>query len=393
MHLVIVTSFPPDITGVGQYGYHITRALAQSGKFSRITVLAGSHRNGPAPNHLGFTEIEYCWKPGQLSARRVILSRLKQLKPDLVWFNLRVGMFGEAAWLSVSGLFTVILTRRMGYPTVVTLHEMVELYDLQALNAPGGPFARWGARLITDVAIQADVICLTMRYYADWLAEKRKGVTSFHIPHGVYHEPHLLNNSGKTELLLFNMLAPYKGLELLLEVFPSLKLEYPDLQLTIAGVEHPRFPGYVRTLKKQFGDLEGVRWAGQVREEDIIELFRCAQIVVLPYTASTGSSSVLCHAATWGRPVVASNLSEIRTFARENNLQVEYFEKGDAESLRNAIQALLSSPSRRLAQAQNNYNAIQEMKPERTCYRYLQAFNHALEKRRSAKRIPLMEPS
>lgn len=391
MHLVIVSPFPPEITGVGQYGYHITRTLVQSGMFSRITVLAGSHRNGPTPDHLGLTEIEYCWEPGQLSTRRTILSRLKRLNPDLVWFNVRVGMFGGSPWLSMSGLSTVISTRRMGYPTVVTLHEMVELYDLQTLNAPGGPLARWGARLLTDIAIQADVVCLTMRHYVDWLTTKRPSVTCVHIPHGMYDKPLLLNNSDRTELLLFNMLAPYKGLELLLEVFPSLKLEFPDLQLTIAGAEHPRFPGYVRTVKGRFVDLDGVQWLGQVREEDVIELFRCAQIVVLPYTASTGSSSVLCRAATWGRPVVASNLAEIRTFAHENNFQIEFFENGNAESLRNAIQILLASPSRRFTQAQNNFEAIQDLRPEITCHRYLQAFNHALERRQSTKRIPLLE--
>jgi len=387
MHLAIVSPFPPAITGIGQYGYYLTRALARLGAFSRITVLAGSHINGEHPNHLGLTEIEYCWQPDQFNARQAILSCVKRLNPDLVWFNLGASVFGKSPWMNVSGLLTPLLIQRMGFPTVVTLHELVELTDLRALGAPGGRFAPLGARLLTDIATQADVVCLTTRHYRDWLASRQ--VDCVHIPHGAFNEPILLDDYGKAELLLFNMLAPFKGVELLLEVFPSLKLEYPNLQLTIAGEEHPRFPGYIQSVKRRFTGLQGVNWLGQISDEDVVELFRRAQIVVLPYKTSTGSSSILYRAATWGRAVVASDLGEMRALAHESNFQIEFFENGNAESLRNAIRVLLASPSRRLAQTQNNFKAIQSARVEITCHRYIQAFNRALEKRRSPKRIEI----
>ncbi len=391
MHLVIVSPFPPSITGIGQYGYHVTRALAKSGSFERISVLAGSQINGEYPNHLGSTEIEYCWAPGQLKARQAILSRVKRLNPDLVWFNLRIGMFGESPWQSVSGLLAPMFTRWMGYPTVATFHEMVELSDFQMLNAPGGPFAPLGARLITDLATQADVVCLTMQTHLDWFAKQRPKVDCIHIPHGAFNEPVLLDEHDKAELLLFNMLAPFKGVELLLEAFSALKLEYPHLRLRIAGEEHPRFPGYVESIKNRFANLNGIQWLGKIPDEDLIELFRRTKIVVLPYSASTGSSSVLYRAATWGRAVVASDLGEIRALAREENFQVEFFENGNVEGLRNAISTLLASPEKRRAQIQNNFNAIQNARIETTCQRYIQAFNRALEKRHSPKQIQINE--
>ncbi len=341
MHLVIVSPFPPAITGIGQYGYHVTRALAQSGMFSRISVLAGSQINGEHPNHLGLTEIEYCWVPGQLKARQAILSHVKRLSPDLIWFNLRIGMFGESPWQSVSGLLAPMLARWMGYPTVVTFHEMVELSDFQLLNAPGGPFAPLGARLITDLATQADVVCLTMQKHLDWFAKQRPQVECIHIPLGAYNEPVLMDEGENTELLLFNMLAPFKGIEVLLEVFPILKLEFPHLQLTIAGEEHPRFPGYAQSIKDRFAGLEGIRWLGKIPSEDVVELFRRAQIVVLPYRASTGASSALNQAAAYGRAIVASDLGELRAMVHEGNFQVEFFENGNAESLREALRTLM----------------------------------------------------
>jgi glycosyltransferase involved in cell wall biosynthesis len=388
MHLVIVSPFPPSITGIGQYGYHVTRSLANSGLFSQLTILAGSVENGQHPNHLGLTEIDYCWQPDSLNARQTILSRLKRLNPDLIWFNLGASIFGRSPLSNLSGLFTPMSASRL-FPTVVTLHEVVELADLRALNAPGGSLAPLGARLLTNIATQADVVCLTMQHYADWLSAR--GVDCAHIPIGAYHEPELLNETEACELLFFTTLAPYKGLELLIEAFTELRSEYSSLRLTIAGTTHTRFPNYAQELRTRFNETHGIQWLGQVSEDDVKDLFRRARIVILPYAASTGSSSVLYQAATWGRAVVASDLREIRKMTLENNLQVEFFESNSLEKLCYSIRLLLNSPSLRRSQAQHNFNAIQQLRPKATCYRYIQAFNRALEKRQSTKRIPLLE--
>ena len=387
MHLVIVSPFPPAITGIGQYGYHVTRALAQSGMFSRITILAGSQFNGEHPNHLGSTELEYCWAPGQWQARTAILSRVKRLKPDLVWFNMGASIFGRSPIVNVSGLLTPMFVQWLGYPTVVTLHELIEIADLRALGVPGGPFAKAGARLLTNITSQADVLCLTMRHYTDWLATRNANCV--YIPIGAYHEPELLQESDSQELLFFTTLAPFKGLELLLEAFQLLRKEYPKLKLTIAGSAHMRFPNYAHELKLRFAKMDGVNWLGQTSEEAVQELFRRAQIVVLPYSASTGSSSVLYQAATWGRPVVSSNLSEIKKLVVESDLQMEFFDNGNVQSLCEALRKLIDSKEARYNQAKHNFAAIQHTRPRETCRKYIQAFNRALEKRRSSKRITI----
>jgi len=388
MHLVIVSPFPPSITGIGQYGYHVTRALADSGLFSHLTVLAGAAQSGEHPNHLGFTEIDYCWQPDSLHARQVILSRLKRLNPDLVWFNLGASIFGKSPLSNVAGLLTPMSAMR-AFPTVVTLHELVELADLQTLNAPGGPLAPLGARFLTKIATRADVVCLTMEHYASWLSAR--GIDCEHIPIGAYHEPELFAEANSYELLFFTTLAPYKGLELLIEAFTRLRREYPNLRLTIAGTAHNRFPNYAHELKTHFNGSHGIQWLGQVSEDEVKGLFRRAQIVVLPYTASTGSSSVLYQAATWGRVVVASDLDETRKLALETNLQVQFFENNNLQSLCESIRLLLDSPSLRGAQARHNFEAIQPLRPKATCQRYIEVFNRALEKRQSTKRIPVLE--
>lgn len=388
MHLAIVSPFPPAITGIGQYGYHLTRALANTGVFSRLTVLAGATESGTPARPLGLADVDYCWQPDSLRARQAILSRLRKLQPDLVWFNLGASIFGRSPVSNLAGLLTPLSAARL-FPTVTTLHELVELADLRALNAPGGLLAPLGARVVTHIATRADVICLTMRHYADWLGAR--GVDCVHIPIGAYHDPELLEESGSCELLFFTTLAPYKGLEILIEAFTRLREEHPRLRLAVAGAAHTRFPQYADELRERFGEAQGIRWLGQVPEEGVKDLFQCAQIVVLPYAASTGSSSVLYQAATWGRPVVASDLGEIRSLARETNLKVQFFENNNAESLYASLRLLLESPELRSTQARHNFHSIEHLRPNATCERYLQAFNYALEKRQSAKRIPLLE--
>jgi glycosyltransferase involved in cell wall biosynthesis len=285
----------------------------------------------------------------------------------------------------VSGLLAPMFMQRMGIPTVVTVHELAELTDLRALNAPGGMLAKAGARLLTKISSQADLVCLTMKNYAEWLSAR--GVDCMHIPIGAYHEPELLPDPDSQELLFFTTLAPFKGLEILLQAFELLRCDYPKLKLTIAGSDHVRFPNYPRDLKSRFGKIEGVNWLGQTSEDDVMNLFRRSQIVVLPYSASTGSSSVLYQAATWGRAVVASDLSEIRKLVTESGLQVEFFTSGDIHSLCNAIRELLDAKEKREIQAIHNFYVIQRTRPHETCRRYIQAFNRALEKRLSPKRI------
>jgi glycosyltransferase involved in cell wall biosynthesis len=262
---------------------------------------------------------------------------------------------------------------------VVTLHELIQLADLRTLNAPGGRLARFGAGILMNAAARADVVCLTTRRYADWFALHRPDLAHRHIPIGSYHVP---------ELLFFTTHAPFKGLELLLDAYRSLLPRYPDLHLTIAGAEHPRFPGYLDALHRQTpAGLPGVRWLGSVPDAAVRGLFADARVVVLPYLASTGSSSVVFQAAAWGRPVVASNIPDICALADENDLEIEFFQNGSCASLAAAIQAQLDSPLRRRSQVRHNFAALQPMGPRQTCRLYLEAFNQALENRQNPERL------
>jgi len=392
MRLAIVTPFPPAITGIGQYGYHVSHLLQRSGVFSQVTVLTG--HNGLS--YIGTSpaiEIRQGWQPDGWQTGSAIPENLLRTQPDLVWFNLGVSVFGRNPLANLSGFLSILQVKRSGIPTVVTLHELAELTDLRALRAPGGLLASYGARLLTFIATRGDVTCLTTRQYADWLTTRHTDGQFIHIPLGAYEKPDPLPEVDFPELLLFTTLAPFKGVELLVQAFQELKKSLPDLRLTIAGAEHTRFPDYMEKVRRAYRHVDGVRWLGQVSEAKVRGLFRRAQLVILPYLASTGSSSVLWQSAMYGRAIIASNLDEIRAVVNEAKMEVAFFERGNIQSLTGTIQRMLSSSTLRRAQVKVNLAAAQRHRPQDTCLAYLRAFNLALEANRSSQRIPLINPS
>jgi glycosyltransferase involved in cell wall biosynthesis len=385
MHLAIISPYPPAITGIGQYGYHVSRLLASSGVFSKITILCGDTTSMDRDH--SSVEMHTGWSPNRLDIGWRIPSYLRSIKPDAVWFNMGVSIFGKSPFANLSGFFSPVGTRFLDIPSVVTLHELPELADLRALKAPGGVFAIYGARLLSKLATYADVICLTMKRYVDWLSISHPGPHYLHIPIGPYYPPEKLPEPEVTELLFFSTLTPFKGIENLLDAFRILQNEYPSIRLTIAGAENVRFPNYAREIMEKYNGLSGVSWRGQVPEEDIRPMFLRASIVVLPYKASTGASSMLIQAASWGKAIVASDLDEIQAISRDNNLDVTFFKRGQVPDLVDALRIHLNSPASRRTKADHNFAAIRYQPPEVMCRSYLHAFNLALESHRNHRRI------
>lgn len=389
MKLAVISPFPPAITGIGQYGYHVSRLLAVSGAFSKITVLTSHQPRQMVTHSSELLNVQRGWVPDSWNACMKITAKVKAIQPDLVWFNIGASAFGRDPLCNLSGFFSILQSQRLGFPTVATIHEVPELSDLRKLRAPGGAFARSGARLLTNIAMQADVICVTLKRYKDWLSPRLNGRSLVHIPLGAYYPPERLPEAKTPELLFFTTLAPFKGLEILLDSFHELKKSFPALRLTVAGAEHVRFPGYLESVKRRARHLEDIHWLGQVSESQVRSLFQRCQVVVLPYQASTGSSSVMWQAAVYGRAMVASNLAETIASIEENGLKLTLFHSGNAQSLTAAIEHLLNSTSIRQAQTENNHNAIQLHRPQDTCKAYFHAFNLALEARGRTSRIRL----
>lgn len=381
MHLAIVTPFPPTITGVSHYAQHLVRAIAETGEFKRITILTERPPGKPATEQEATYRIERIWLRNGPGVTWHIVRRLISLKPDVIWFNLSGGAFGTSLLSNATGLLCPTLVRPYGIPTLVTLHEFPSQVNLEALGAPGGPIRDWIADRLTSAATRADVVCVTLQSQATWLATHQTRSRVLHIPHGTFAPPRILPPIDGKELLGFSLGAPYKGLDVMLDAFAELQTDIPDLRLTIAGADHPRYPGFYESARQRFATHPSIRWLGFVPEDLIPDLFARATIVVLPWRATTGSSSVLYRAVTWGRPIVASDLPELRAAADEEGFRVNFFPNGQPTALATTIRQLLRDPASQVADADHNAAIAHRLTLTTTRDAYLQALRIAMMSR------------
>ncbi len=373
MRLCVVSPFPPEISGVGQYGWHLTAGLARTGRFEAITVLADQGRESGQPSPHPAVTVRHLWRRDDPGAVVALWRALRTDRPDALWFNAGLTMFGRSRAANFLGLCLPALARRAGLRVVVTLHEVFEAARLRSLGLPNGRFTQAGAQAATHLLLGADAVGVTLRRYADLLHQRYGARNVHHLPIGAYTRVGLAPrpaDAPPNDCLFFTSLAPHRGLEALLPAFQAARARYPEATLTIAGSEHPRFPGYSEQARADARGLPGVRWLGPRGEAEVHALFAQTRVVVVPYLATTGASSVLSRAAALGRPVIASDLPDLRATAEEVGLRVVWTPPGDAAALARALVELLDYPARQAELARHNAEVMRALSLEVTSARY-----------------------
>lgn len=148
----------------------------------------------------------------------------------------------------------------------------------------------------------------------------------------------------KPIILFFGGLRWDKGLDILLK---ALQLIENEVYILIAGkpaeITETDVMQYRQSLKKP-GYL--VMRLEHIPDEDVANYFSAVDAVVLPYRRSfKGTSGVLQHATASGKPVIATNVGEIGSIVRENNLGI-VVEPESPESLAGGIKQFLAQPSK-----------------------------------------------
>lgn len=173
------------------------------------------------------------------------------------------------------------------------------------------------------------------------------------IPHGpfFYDLPMAARSTSKwkqqEELLVLwqGILFPYKGVDVLLEAWLRVEAEVDSAWLLIAGTGAPELLAEVRSQIDRLG-LRRVRLELTfVSTDDLVAMYRAADIVVYPYRAIT-TSGALATGLALGKTIVASDLPVFRELLTPN-LNSRLVEAGDPEELGSALSALLQDPASR----------------------------------------------
>src|SRR3981081_4839116 len=128
MKICLVTTFPPSQGGLSEYGLHIAQEL-QRNSFLSLTILADELC--PAQPELDGFSVQRCWSFDDPGSSVRLLRAFRELKPDVVWFNLLFSTFGRNPLIAFSGLMTPLLARLSGCYTHVTLHHLMDTVDLK----------------------------------------------------------------------------------------------------------------------------------------------------------------------------------------------------------------------------------------------------------------------
>jgi glycosyltransferase involved in cell wall biosynthesis len=156
-------------------------------------------------------------------------------------------------------------------------------------------------------------------------------------------DPAVGDLEGRKLVLSFGLMRPHKGIDLLIEAFPSAP---DDAVLVIAG--RPLMPvDPLRARARELGILDRVRFVPRfVSEAEIPAYFRRADLVVLPYR-EVEQSGVVFTAMAFGSPLLLSAVGSFREIAESGAAHL--FAPGDVPALSAALVELLSDDAARSA--------------------------------------------
>ncbi len=374
MKICLVTTFPPSTGGLSEYGFHIAQELRRN-PFLSLTVLADEIPSDHVEIE-GFSVLR-CWSFDSPSSVYRLLKTLRQLKPDVVWFNLLFSTFGRNPLVAFSGLMTPLLTRLSGCYTHVTLHHLMDTVELKDAGVRQEWLYRTAGALATRVLLLSNSVSVLMPGYRKILNDKY-GRDNVHLrSHGILARcPEVPDFSRRRNptILAFGKWGTYKRLELMIEAFSIIAARLPGAKLVIAGGDHPQAAGYTESVKEQCSGNPQIEFSGYVPEDALPELFQSSSVAVMPYSSSTGCSGVAHLACAYGVPIVSADLADFRQMALNEELAIEFYPPGSAEGLAECLIQLLQNYEKQEIMAAMNFSAGLRMTMPNVVQKYLRHF-------------------
>jgi glycosyltransferase involved in cell wall biosynthesis len=381
MKICLVTAFPPSRGGLSEYGYHIARELRQNPLLSLI-VLADVVPE--IPEEEKEPSVVRCWNFNDRKSARKILQTIREIDPDVVWFNLLFTTFGHDPLAAFHGLTLPLLTRLAGFYTHVTLHHLMDFIDLEGAGVRFPSLYRAAGAVSTKMLLLSNSVSVLMPAYRSILLRKYGGDNVHFRAHGILTQnpeyPSFSRRNNPVRILAFGKWGTYKRLEPLLAAFQTVAATNPSVKLVIAGGDHPRTPGYVASLANRYANST-IEFTGYIPEEKVADLFRGASILVMPYSSATGASGVAHLACAYGVPIVSSDIPDFAHMASEEGMAIEFYKTGDTQDLAAKLVKLLEFPERQKAMAIQNFSAALRMTMPRIIHEYVRHFGRAQQTR------------
>jgi D-inositol-3-phosphate glycosyltransferase len=257
-------------------------------------------------------------------------------------------------WLS--GVAGAYLRRRWDVPHVVSFHTLARVKDAASPGDPPEPVFR--KRGEDRVVRSAD------RITAPTETERRQLVELYgadgsrvHVaPPGVDLDRFKPGDRAAAKrrfgfsddpLVVFvGRLQPFKGTDIAVDALGHLERLVPDARLAIVGGDSPRGSRgermRLRLAARRLGVSDRLRFMEPVQHDELPELYRAADVVVVP-SASESFGLVALEASACGTPVVATAVGGLRSLV--NDGESGYLvRRRDPKSFAAALSRVLADP-------------------------------------------------
>jgi len=301
-------------SGVASYAANLSHALA--GRGAAVEVVAPHEPDAPDEPEVsrdGPVRVRRAFRRGPRALAAAAGAALDARAP-VVHLQHELFLYGGPA--AIPGLVPALTGLRRRSRPVVTLHQVVDprtvdrdFTELHRVRVP----ARVARHALDGVQRSLAALSTACIVHESPFADSVPG--SVVIPHGVELRATPERAAARAALglddrivaLCFGFLAPYKGLETVLEAG---RLAGADrVQVVAAGGPHPRLAAagdpYAADLAARYAG-PSTRFTGWVAEADVARWFAAADVAVFAYPAPFSSSGALALAFAHGTPVLLS---------------------------------------------------------------------------------------
>lgn len=140
----------------------------------------------------------------------------------------------------------------------------------------------------------------------------RKAILGFHPIYDTHSGDNTKTNA-LPRILFFGMIKEYKGLDVLLDAMPIIRVAIPDIRLVIAGTVYKDQAVYEEKIKDLDIGANVETHFRYISDKEVANFFRQSDLCVLPYKSAT-QSGVISTSYSYDTPVIASDIGGISEY-------------------------------------------------------------------------------
>ena len=177
------------------------------------------------------------------------------------------------------------------------------------------------------------------------------------------------NNLSKDYGLFFGAIAPWKGMEVLIEATKIVDDNLGEkFNLVIAGAPYDGYRSYFNDLISEKSKCIKLikRW---IESNEIPPIIKSSKFLILPYTErfNHSASGIIPLAYTFSKPVVVSSIEPLKEYVEHDRTGL-IFKCGDSRQLANCIIELVQNHSKCSEMGRNAHEKmLREMSLQRCC--------------------------